>query len=190
MNGSEPDKAVQASGGTQTETGTARDKTAMDRRSPSRRGVLGAIGATLTVGIAGCTGGGEPTYERRAVEPPADAEPRTPTELTAAAQLATTETNEGVIETDTIDLTGHEFVFEPGYLGSTVQGTVVNRDSDRIELVEIRVRVYDTNGRLLGRYVDSAADLDAGETWSFTAIILESPGDISAYDIAALGTPP
>lgn len=156
----------------------------------SRRRVLEAIGATLSVGIAGCLGSGEPTYEYRTVEPPVDAEPRTPTELTAAAQIATTETHNGVTTTAAVDLTDHEFVFESGYLGSTVQGTVVNRSSNRIELVEVRVRVYNSDDQLLGRYVDSVADLDAGETWSYTVLVLKSPSDIAAYDITALGTPP
>jgi len=161
----------------------------MDRR-PSRRRLLGGIGSVLTVGLAGCTdNSGGADYERGTVEIPADAEPRTTAELSVATQQATTEPSDAVVPTSDVDLTDHAFVYEPGYLGATVQGTVVNRASSRIGGCEVRVRVYNGEEQLLGRYLDTVSELDGGQTWSFTAIILEAPGDIAAYDIAALATP-
>jgi hypothetical protein len=159
-------------------------------RRVSRRRLLGAVGTLLTVGVAGCaSGNSQPTYERTTVDVPDDAEPRSPAEATAAAQQATTEVTDGVAPIDAVDLTGHEFVYESGYLGATVQGTVENRSDSRLDIAEVRVRVYDADDRLLGQYVDRVADLDGGEAWSLTVILLESPADIAAYDIVALGTP-
>ena len=152
--------------------------------------MLGAIGGALTAGIAGCLGdSGGPSYERRTIDVPEDAEPRTPTELIAASQQATTESNTAVGPTSAVDLTDHAFVFEPGYLGATVQGTVRNRAESRIDDCEVRVRVYDGDGRLLGHYFDRAEGLGAGTAWGFTVILLESPADLAAYEIAVLGVP-
>lgn len=161
----------------------------MDRNPPTRRGVLGAIGGSLAVGVAGCVGDSGPEYERRTIDVPADAEPRTPTELIAASQQATTESDTAVGPTAAVDLTDHEFVYEPGYLGATVQGTVVNRTDNRIDSCEVRVRVYDDAGRLLGYYFDHVEGLGAGTAWAFTAIVLESPADLASYEIAVLGVP-
>lgn len=159
-------------------------------RDPSRRRVLGAVGTALTLGVTGCADtASRPTYERNAVDVPDDAESRTPPEAMAAAQQAITEVSDAVAPIDAVDLTDHEFVFESGFLGATVQGTVENRADSRIDLAEVRVRVFNDADQVLGQYVDRIADLDGGETWIFTAILLESPSDIAAYDIAALGTP-
>jgi len=142
------------------------------------------------MGVAGCAETTtRPTYERRTVDVPADAEPRTPTEATAAAQQASSTSTNAVAAIDGVELIGHGFVFESGYLGATVQGAVENRTGGRIDIAEVRVRVYNANDQLLGQYLDRVADLDGGETWGFTVILLESPDTIAAYDIAALGTP-
>lgn len=157
---------------------------------PSRRRLLGAVGTVLTVGVAGCTSGpSRPTYDRRTVEPPADAEPRTAAETTAAALQATTETSDAVVPVEAVTLTDHAFVFESGYLGATVQGTVRNDAESQVGIAEVRVRVYNDADQLLGQYVDTGSDLAGGKEWSFTVLLLESPSDIAAYEITALGTP-
>jgi len=159
-------------------------------RRPSRRQLLGGVGSVLTVGLAGCTDGtGGPDYERGTVELPADAEPRTPTELSVATQQATTEPNDAVAPTSPVDLVDHAFVYESGYLGATVQGTVVNRAGSRVDSCEVRVRVYNGDDQLLGQYLDRVSGLDGGRSWRFTVIVLEAPGDIGHYDITVLGTP-
>lgn len=175
---------------TPTDGRAARPAAMTDRSPPSRRRLLGAVGTLLTVGVAGCTGGpSQPTYERRTVDVPEDAEPRTPAELSVATQLALTETSDAVAPLDVLDITAHEFVFESGYLGATVQGTVENHSQSRVDTAEVRVRVYNDADRLLGQYLARVSALDAGEEWSFTAIVLQSPSAIAAYDIAVLGTP-
>ena len=157
----------------------------------SRRAVLAGAGSLLAGGLAGCLDdGNQPQYERRTIEVPAAAEPRTPAEATAAAQQATTASSSAVVPTTTVELTDHAFVFESGYLGATVQGTVRNRAESRIEGCEVRVRVYDRGDRLLGYYFDRVEGLGAGRSWTFTVIVLESPADLGAYEIAVLGTPP
>ena len=160
------------------------------RRVLSRRQLLGVTGSALTVGGAGCTGdSGGPRYERRTVALPDDAEPRTTAETTAATQQATTSSNDAVVPTTAVELGDHAFVYESGYLGATVQGTVVNRASSRIDSCEVRVRVYNGDEQLLGRYLDRVSELDGGRSWRFTVIVLEAPADIGSYEIAVLGTP-
>lgn len=157
---------------------------------PSRRELLGGLGSVLTVGLTGCLDStGEPDYERGTVELPAAAEPRTPAELSVATQQATVDPNGAVAPIRTVELVDHAFVFESGYLGATVQGTVVNRASSRIDSCEVRVRVYNGDGQLLDRYLDRVSGLDGGQSWRFTVIVLEAPGDIGHYDITSLGSP-
>ncbi|USZ73413.1 FxLYD domain-containing protein [Natronosalvus halobius] len=149
--------------------------------------------------IAGCLGTGtSPSYggtddeqgaETERVPVDVDGEGRTAEEMTAAAALADDGPASGVSPLDAIALIDHEFVLEDDYQGSTVQGTLENAGNDRLALVEIRIRVYDDADNLLGVYFKHTSDLDAGDTWAFTVYVLESPADIAAYDIAALGTP-
>ena len=140
--------------------------------------------------MTGCIGDSSgPNYERRTVDIPADVEPRTPAERSVATHQATTEPSNAVAPTTDIDLTDHRFVFESGYLGATVQGTVVNRSGSRIDSCEVRVRVYNGDEQLLGRYLDRVGGLDGGRSWRFTVIVLEAPADIGSYDITVLGTP-
>ncbi|MFC7213835.1 FxLYD domain-containing protein [Saliphagus sp. GCM10025334] len=167
--------------------------------STSRRGALAAVGSVAGLAIAGCLGTGTtPSYggtddeqgaETERVPVDVDGEGRTAEEMTAAAALADDGPADGVSPLDAITLVDHEFVLEDDYQGSTVQGTLENAGNDRLALVEIRVRVYDDADNLLGTYFKHTSDLDAGDTWAFTAYVLASPADIAAYDIAALGTP-
>lgn len=165
----------------------------MTKSALSRRHVLAALGAGTATALAGCSDdgvgiNGEPEYEAGDVgEINGDA--RSAAEMTAAESAAEQEISQGVTPLDAIALTDHEFVFEDNYLGSTVQGTVENTSGDRIELVEVRVRVYNDNGEQLGRYLGTTGDLDGNADWSFQVVILESPADIADYDITVLGTP-
>lgn len=156
----------------------------------TRRGLLAFLGAGATAAVAGCSGAqNRPKYERGEVDAPADAEERSAEEMAAAAALAQREPNDDVASVDELSLEEHEFVLEDGYLGSTVQGIVENRGDQRVRVVEVRVRVYNDADELLGRYFASTGDLDAGERWRFTVVLLESPADVAGYDIAALGSP-
>ncbi len=158
---------------------------------PSRRRVLVASGAATVAVLAGCNGvdiGDEPDYEDGTVAD-IDGEARTAEEMTAAESVAEQEITEGVTPLEGIAIGDHEFVLEDGYLGSTVQGTVENTGTDRIQLVEVRVRVYDEDGTQIDRYLDTTGDLSGGSEWEFQVVILEAPGDIANYDIVALGTP-
>lgn len=156
--------------------------------SVDRRRFLALLGSGAAVGFAGCGAtGGEPTYEEGEADPPGDAEERTPQEMTAAQGMAEQEARQDAAPLDALSLVDHEFAFEGGAQGSTVQGTVENRGEDRIQLAEVRVRVYDENGDLLDRYLDSTGDFDGGTSWAFTVVLLEAPGDIASYDVAVVG---
>lgn len=156
--------------------------------STTRRGLLAALGAS-TVALAGCTSSsGDPTYESGEVDG-SGGSPRTAAEMAAAAALAQQEANEGATSLDSLRLESHEFVVEDGYKGPTVQGAVRNVGSDAATVVEVRVRVFGSNGAQLGRYLDSTGDLDAGTTWRFEVILLTPVTDIARYDVAVLGIP-
>ncbi|SFB68892.1 hypothetical protein SAMN05444422_101193 [Halobiforma haloterrestris] len=165
------------------------------RPSFDRRRALAALGSGVATAIAGCLGddglaiNGDPRYEEGTVDVGDDAENRSAEEMTAAEALAEQEVTESVTTLDVLELVDHEFVLEDDYRGSTVQGTVENTGSDRIELAEVRVRVYDDAGAQLGRYLATVGDLDGGARWSFQVVVLQSPGDIARYDVTALGTP-
>ena len=161
----------------------------MTNARPSRRGVLGSVGLIGVVALAGCLGGRSPTYEGGQVDD-VDGDERTDAEMAAAEALAERETQEGVSPLDAVSIVEHEFVLEDDYLGSTVQGVVENTGSERIEHVEVRVRAYDADGTHLGRYLDRTGDIDGGDRWNFTVILLEAPDALDSYDVAVLGTPP
>ncbi|NUC73453.1 hypothetical protein HTZ84_14205 [Haloterrigena sp. SYSU A558-1] len=165
------------------------------RESTSRRRLLAAVGAGVSAAAAGCTGGGdlggEPSYEDgNGVEINAsNATNRTATEMSAAAALANQQPSQSVTPLDPLSLTDHEFVVEDGYLGSTVQGTVENTGDDRIQVVEVRTRIYNDAGNVIGRYLATTGDLEGGDIWEFQVVVLEAPSDVADYDIAVLGTP-
>lgn len=158
-----------------------------------RRRLLASIGAGATTLLAGCNGvglgvEGEPDYEREPIDD-LDAEERSDTESTAAEALAEQEVNEGVTTLEELSLASHEFVLEDGFRGPTVQGVLENTGDDRIDLAEVRVRVYNDDGDQLGRYLDTIGDFGGETTWEFQVIMLEPPSELAEYDITALGTP-
>ncbi|MCU4924519.1 FxLYD domain-containing protein [Halobacteria archaeon AArc-dxtr1] len=161
------------------------------RTRPTRRRVLASFGAGAAAVIAGCNGVGSdaaPSYETGTVGD-IEGDDRTAEEMAAAEAVAEQEINEGVTPIDALSLSDHEFVHEDDYRGSTVQGTAENTGDDRIQVAEVRVRVSNDDGEHLGRYLDTTGDLEPDSTWAFEAILLESPADIDAYDVTALGTP-
>ncbi|QLG50413.1 FxLYD domain-containing protein [Natrinema halophilum] len=164
-------------------------------RTVNRRQVLAAIGAAIPTATAGCTGsggiGGEPTYEDGNMGDlnASNYSNRSAAQMGTAAALAQSQPSTSVTPLDPLSLTAHEFVVEDGYLGSTVQGTVENTGTNRIQIVEVRTRVYDDAGNQIGRYLASTGDLNAGSTWEFVVVVLESPTTVADYDITVLGTP-
>lgn len=160
---------------------------------PTRRRFLAVIGAGTTTALVGCTGssggGSSPEYRNGEVDVPSDATPRNAEETAAAQAAAETEANQNVSAMDDLEIADHAFAYEDGYTGSTVQGVVENTGNDRMDTVEVRVRVYNSDGQQLGRYVASTGDLGGGSSWSFQVVLLESPADIASYDVAVLGLP-
>ncbi|MEY7850446.1 FxLYD domain-containing protein [Natrarchaeobius sp. A-rgal3] len=163
----------------------------MSRQRPTRRHVLGLFASGTAIAVAGCNGLGEdsdPAYEAGDVGD-VDGDDRSPEEMVAAEALAQQEGHESVTPLESLSLVDHEFVLEDDYRGATVQGRAENVGDDRIQVVEVRVRVYDDAGDQLGRYLDTTGDLDAGDQWAFEVILLESPADVGRYDVAVVGTP-
>ncbi|MDL5362683.1 FxLYD domain-containing protein [Halalkalicoccus sp. NIPERK01] len=168
----------------------------MTRQCASRRRFLALAGTTTSaaVGLAGCLGSGsgstgQPAYESGDVPDDIDGEERTTQETTAAEAAAEVTPRDDLAPLDGLSIEDHEFVFESGYAGSTVQGTVENTSGERVGTAEVRVRVYNSDDQVLGLYLDSTGDLDGGAEWSFQVILLESPADIADYDITVVGLP-
>lgn len=163
----------------------------MSRRDrTTRRRVLASLGAGTGILLAGCNGfsDGGPNYQDGDIGN-VSGDNRTAAEMATAQGLAEREASDAVTPLETLEIRDHAFVHEGGYLGSTVQGTVANTGGDRIEIVEVRVRVYDGDGNLLDRYLASTGDLEGDGTWAFQVIVLEAPDDVADYEIAVLGTP-
>lgn len=168
----------------------ARSQVVGDRVDTSRRRLLAGLGAGIAgVALAGCGGvqSGGPSYENGSVED-RQGDGRSAEETIAAEALAEREADENLSELDSLSIEDHAFVLEDGFKGPTVQGTLANTGDEQIRLLEVRVRVYDGDGRHLGRYLASTGDLAGGSTWQFEVILLEAPSDIGSYGVAALGT--
>ncbi|MBZ6496199.1 FxLYD domain-containing protein [Natrinema longum] len=163
--------------------------------STSRRRVLASVGSGIAAAAAGCLGGGgldgQPAYEDGNVGDvnASNVSSRSATQLSAASALAQQEPTASVTPLNPLELVEHEFVVEDGYLGSTVQGIVANTGRNRIQTVEVRTRIYNGSGNVLGRYLASTGDLDGGSSWEFQVVVLEAPSDVADYDITVLGTP-
>lgn len=164
----------------------------MDRYEEVGRRRFVALGAGGLFGLAGCLGSestGELAYESGDVPDEIDGGSRNTSEMATAQSAAGTTPRDQLAPLDELSITDHEFVFEGGYTGSTVQGTAENTGSTQISSAEVRVRVYNADGEQLGLYLDSITDLEGGTEWSFQVILLESPSDIADYDIAIIGLP-
>ncbi|ADJ14667.1 FxLYD domain-containing protein [Halalkalicoccus jeotgali] len=157
-----------------------------------RRRFATLVGAGGLFGLAGCLGSGssgQPSYESGDVPDDINGSARNTSEASAAYSAGSTTPRTDLAPLSDLSITDHEFVFESGYTGSTVQGTAENAGNTQINTAEVRVRVYNSDGQQLGTYLDSTSDLGTGEEWSFQVIILESPSDIADYDIAVVGLP-
>lgn len=154
----------------------------------SRRRILAGMGGGIAATFAGCGAVVEPspTYQER-TDVDVEGDERTAEEMTAAEAVAEQEVNEGVEALDALSFEDHEFVLQEDFRGPTVEGTVTNTGSDRIQLVELRTRVYNTEGNQLGRYLATTGDLEADTSWEFEVVLLEAPNDIASYELAALG---
>lgn len=158
-----------------------------------RRGLLATLAVAAGSFLAGCADAvgeisAEPHYDEGTVED-VDGPERTVEEMATAEALAEQNRHEGVTPLERLEITDHEFVLEDDFRGPTVQGVVENGGDDRVEVIEVRVRVFDEGGRQLGRYLDHTGDLGGETTWAFEVVLLESPAEIADYDVAVLGTP-
>lgn len=163
-----------------------------DDRPLSRRQVLGLLGTSVSVGLAGCaTGSGNVAYgNQRTVDLPTTtgANASNASAASAAAAGAQLDGDSYAVKLDALALRSRRMVVKDDYRGAVVQGTIENTGPQRVELVEVRTRVYTSDGAQLGRYLDSTHDLAPGGTWEFEVIVLEDPSAISSYDIAVLGS--
>lgn len=164
-------------------------------RRIGRRRALAAIGTGLASVVAGCSarGGSEdstPNYQPGNMsEGGLSGNTSTnATQATAASARAETQPSDYAFDLGVLELQNHYIGVQDGYKGVMIQGTVEHTGSHRLELAEVRSRIYNPDGDLLGLYLDSVSVLDPGSTWSFDVIVLESASDVGSYDIATAGS--
>ena len=160
-----------------------------DPAHSTRRRFLVLAGTGVSTALAGCSGRPDTAeYESSGtVDPPSKDEPNA-SAASAAAARAELDGHDYAVPLDTLALRDHELDVKDDYRGVVIQGSVENTGQQRLELVEVRARVYNTDGEHLGQYLDSTHDLAAGATWSFDVIVLETPSDVGSYDVAVLGS--
>lgn len=160
-----------------------------DPERSTRRRFLVAAGAGVSTALAGCSGRPDTVeYESGGTVDPASKEEPNASAASAAAARAELDGHDYAVPLDTLALRDHELDVKDDYRGVVIQGSVENTGQQRLELVEVRARVYNTDGEHLGQYLDSTHDLAAGATWSFDVIVLETPSDVGSYDVAVLGS--
>ena len=159
------------------------------RARSTRRRFLALVGAGVPAALAGCSDRPDTAdYEAgKTVDPPPANESNASAAAAAAARAERTGSDYAV-PLDVLALRSHELDVTDDYRGVVIQGTVENTSQQRVELVEVRTRVYNDDGEQLGRYLDSTHDLAAETTWSFDVIVLEEPSDVGSYEIAVLGS--
>lgn len=162
--------------------------------STTRRRFVTVCGGALAV-LGGCAGTNSgPRYREGLANETnetneTNATERTTEETIAAEGAAITEENTNAVPLESLRIDTHEYVVKDGYQGPTVEGVVSNVSTDPVRVVEVRVRVYNAAGRQLGRYLARTGDLEAGGSWEFGAVLLESAADVATYDIAVFGVP-
>lgn len=160
----------------------------------SRRRVLSAVGGGAVALLGGCLDGSDATsYVDGDIDAPenvsSDNASRSATEMSTAASLAEVEPNRSASPLSSLELENHEYAFEGGYEGSTVQGTVSNTGDEPIKYTEVRVRVFDDDGSYLGLYLDSVSEFSARTSWNFEVIVLNSLDTLADYEIGVFGIP-
>lgn len=169
-----------------------RSQEALDRPA-SRRQVLALLGGSIPVTVAGCSSrSGKIEYGNRStvndLPTPEEDNVSNASEAIAAKAYAQLDGDNYAIPLQGLELREHDIVVRDSYKGVVIQGVVANTRRQQLEVIEVRARIYDTDGNQLGRYLDSTQDLAAGSTWSFDIIVLEDPSDIGSYDIAVVGS--
>ncbi|HMB49688.1 FxLYD domain-containing protein [Natronoarchaeum rubrum] len=158
----------------------------------TRRRVLGLVGAGAAVGIAGCLGGGgDGAYGPQTdVAVSGNGSLENATSASTQRAFASTTPDPDATSIEALTLVEHEPVVAGGYKGLTVRGRVHNDAQQLVEYAEVRTRFYDASGTHLGTYLASTSDLAADTEWAFEVVVLESPGDVDAYDAGVFGWPP
>lgn len=70
-----------------------------------------------------------------------------------------------------------------------INGIVENTRDESTDHVEVRVRVYDSDGNQFDSYLDNTTDLQAGGSWKFSVYILDEEDEIGDYDIQVKDNP-
>lgn len=162
-------------------------------KETSRRHVLTLLGTSLSATLTGCgsRNSEEVEYENGGtvgdLPTAADGNASNASEAIAAAARAEQADDSYAVALNALKLRDHELIVQADYRGIVIEGTVENVGEERVEYVEVRARVYNTDGNQLDRYLDSTSDLAADSTWSFDIIVLEDPANVESYDIAVLG---
>lgn len=149
--------------------------------------------------LAGCTGAegdtggnGEPsTASEGENESGEETETETETEAEEETDPAQAAKGENIEEYKGLQITEHELVNEGDeyFDDMRINGIVENTRDESLDYVEVRARVYDSDGNQLDSYFDNTTDLQAGGSWKFSVYILDEEAEIGDYDIQVKDTP-
>lgn len=64
---------------------------------------------------------------------------------------------------------------------SYIEGTIKNNSGRDYSYVQVEINLYDKDGAQIGSTIDNVNNLEAGATWKFKAIVLES--NVASYKI-------
>ena len=124
----------------------------------SRRRVLAGLLGGVSGSVAGCgSRDGTVDYGDRIPVTVSNASTTNASNASAASAAAARAELEGdkyVVDLEALALREHELVVRDDYRGVVIQGTVENAGHQRVKLVEVRTRVYNSDGEQLGRRSD------------------------------------
>lgn len=67
---------------------------------------------------------------------------------------------------------------------ASITGVLTNNTDRDYSYVQVEYIIYDAEGNQVGNALDNINNLKAGGSWKFSAIVLTSPDEIAAYELA------
>ena len=146
-----------------------------------RRTLLGAVGASITVPIVGCTEEEAESAEGSVGD--GDENGNAENGNDGSSDESSSNNSGGGLE-----IVNHEFYTEDFQAG--VRGKVANNTGDTLDYVEVKVWFYDEEGTQIGDSLDNTESLDDGTEWAFDAMFLgDDPETVADYEIEVSDSP-
>ena len=148
---------------------------------------VGVLSATL---IAGCIGDGREDDGNNDTEQDTEAGSDTnsgqetpSTDDTNTDQGQDTQVSDD-LESQGVKIIEHEMYIEEGEFSDElfVEGLVENASGERVDYIELWVRLFDEGGNQVHSPFDDITNLDDGDTWAFEVSTTQRVDEIEEYD--------